>query len=102
MTVPPWTPLPRVTATLEAVAEIKGHRHEGHQYVEFADLVPTIRANRSPIKKPGHCLKLGAALILRVLCSSSQWVITTQDSPSTTISAPLPDRLEHKGKPVSF
>jgi hypothetical protein len=53
---------PCVTVTANLVAEITRRQRDGHQYVEIADIVATLRAN-STIKKPGHCLKLGVASI---------------------------------------
>ncbi|KAL2821051.1 hypothetical protein BJX63DRAFT_379097 [Aspergillus granulosus] len=53
---------PGVAVTVNLVAEITRRQREGHQYIEIADLVATIRKDL-PVKKPGHCLKLGARSI---------------------------------------
>ncbi|KAL2872388.1 uncharacterized protein BJX67DRAFT_5979 [Aspergillus lucknowensis] len=54
---------PRITVTAKLISEIRRRQREGHRYVEFADVVATLRANESAVKKPTHYLKMGAASI---------------------------------------
>lgn len=61
---------PRSTLTGRLRDEIVTRQREGHQYVEFADLMQTIRA-KSQVDRPSHSLRLGVSSVCLPLLSHS-------------------------------
>ncbi|KAL4780681.1 hypothetical protein BJX76DRAFT_360593 [Aspergillus varians] len=54
---------PRNTVTAKLAGEIRCRQRDGHKYVEFADIVEALRARPDAVKRPTHCLKMGAMSI---------------------------------------
>ncbi|KAL3480918.1 hypothetical protein BJX99DRAFT_254245 [Aspergillus californicus] len=58
-----FSPL-RNTVTAKFAGEIRHRQRNGDRYVEFADVVETLRARPDAVKRPSHRLKLGAVSIV--------------------------------------
>ncbi|KAL4786085.1 hypothetical protein BJX76DRAFT_142620 [Aspergillus varians] len=54
---------PRNTVTNKLLGEIRRRQRDGHNHVEIADVVESLRSREAAIKKPTHCLKMGATSI---------------------------------------
>lgn len=54
---------PRNTLTGKLLGEIARQKRDGAQFIEFADLVQTLRSKERAVKKPSHHLKLGISSV---------------------------------------
>ncbi|KKK26141.1 hypothetical protein ARAM_005992 [Aspergillus rambellii] len=54
---------PRNTLTAKIAGEIRCRQRQGHQYVEFADVVQALRSRENAVTKPVHRLKMGTSSI---------------------------------------
>ncbi|KAL4788183.1 hypothetical protein BJX76DRAFT_367333 [Aspergillus varians] len=54
---------PRNTITAKLAGEIRRRQREGHKYVEFAEVVQSLRAQPGAVKRPSHGLRMGALSI---------------------------------------
>ncbi|KAL4786487.1 hypothetical protein BJX76DRAFT_365573 [Aspergillus varians] len=54
---------PRNTVTVKLLGEIRRRQRESYSRIEIANVVDSLRAREAAVKRPTHCLKLGAASI---------------------------------------
>lgn len=54
---------PRNTLTGKLKGEIARRKRDGHKFVEFAEVMQTLRSKHAAVKKPTHSVKLGACSV---------------------------------------